>query len=336
MIYILRLLIISIIYIFFYRESFIAELTISFVPYIIWFCILVLIIEIYLIIKESIRSRKNKTPKIFFKIILTILTIWILTLYSYEYFWFYNQSDSSIRLKDDNWIKVFYANILYKNTDYQSLQEKIEIEDPDIVILVEFSDDHEDEMKQFFKERYPYMNRNSRSSMLAWDVVFSKIPLNDVKTQWLQWKGTRKYSYMQVWCSNYTSCDKDVDLYVIHTSAPVSIENFEMRNNQIQQLKSDFLLKWIKWNPVMVIWDFNLSPWSYYYKDLTKNRWLNNALSYQSPNYTRTFLQHWIFLSHIDQLFITNNIKISPITIENLTWSDHRSFTFNFWTKDSL
>jgi hypothetical protein len=40
-------------------------------------------------------------------------------------------------------------------------------ENPDIVIMVEFSDEHEDEMKEFFKDNYPYMNRNSRSTMLA-------------------------------------------------------------------------------------------------------------------------------------------------------------------------
>jgi hypothetical protein len=60
------------------------------------------------------------------------------------------------------------------------LQQKIEQENPDIVILVEFSDNHENEMKQFFKENYPYMNRNSRSITLAGDVVFSKIPLENI------------------------------------------------------------------------------------------------------------------------------------------------------------
>ena len=53
-------------------------------------------------------------------------------------------------------------------------------ENPDIVILVEFSDKHEDEMKQFFKDNYPYMNRNSWSTMLAGDVVFSRIPLKNI------------------------------------------------------------------------------------------------------------------------------------------------------------
>ncbi len=328
----LRLTIILISYIFFFRDSFIAELAISFVPYIIWFCILAIFIEIYLIIHESKRRRKHKSLKIFLTILITILTIWIWTLYSSEYFWFYNQSDESIRLTNENWIKVFYANILYKNTDYKSLQEKIVEENPDIVILVEFSDDHEDEMKEFFKENYPYMNRNSWSITLAWDVVFSKIPLENITETHIVDAWSRNYSYMKILSDE---CKDWVDLYVIHTAAPVSYKNFEMRNNQIGKLLSDFIKEHKNWTPTMIIWDFNLSPWSHYYKQLTKHRNMLNALSFQAPSYTRSLFQHKIFRSHIDQLFISPEMKISPIIIENLTWSDHRSFSFKFWTENN-
>jgi hypothetical protein len=40
---------------------------------------------------------------------------------------------------------------------------------------------------------------------------------------------------MQIECDN-SECENDFDLYVIHTAAPVSVENFEMRNNQLEQL----------------------------------------------------------------------------------------------------
>ena len=329
MLILLRISIVSISILYYFRESFIAELTISFVPYIIWFCILAIIIETYLIIHESKRRRKHKWIKIFFTILITILTIWIWTLYSSEFFWFYNQNDESIRLTNENWIKVFYANILYKNTDYKSLQEKIKKENPDIVIMVEFSDNHEDEMKDFFKENYQYMNRNSWSTMLAGDVVFSKLPIENAYTTWIEWKWNRKYSYIQIECENSQfNCKNNFDLYVIHTAAPVSVENFEMRNNQLEQLWTDFRQSKSS-KPIIVIWDFNLSPRSYYYKKLIKNRNLKNALSFQDPNYTRSLLQQWIFRSHIDQLFISENIKITPVTIENLSWSDHRSFSFS-------
>jgi endonuclease/exonuclease/phosphatase (EEP) superfamily protein YafD len=134
---------------------------------------------------------------------------------------------------------------------------------------------------------------------------------------------------MKILCDE---CEDWVDLYVIHTSAPVSYKNFEMRNIQIGKLLSDFLKQYINWTPTMIIWDFNLSPWSHYYKQFTKHINMLNALSFQSPNYTRSLLQQWIFRSHIDQLFISPEIRLSEVNIENLTWSDHRSFTFRFWT----
>ena len=312
---------------FFYRENFIAELAISFLPYIIWFCLLLLIIEIYLIIREAKRKKKYKTSKILITILYIILTVWIWALYWSEYFWFYNHTDDSIRLMNDTWIKVFYSNIYYKNTDYKSLQEKIEQENPDIVILVEFSDEHEDAMKEFFKENYPYMNRNSRSTTLAWDVVFSRIPLKNITETHLVDAWSRNYSYMKLQTDEY---EDSVDLYVIHTSAPVSEKNFEMRNAQIWKLLSDYLEHHEEWTPTLIIWDFNITPRSYFYKQFTKHLNLQNALSYQSPNYTRSLHEQWIFLSHIDQLFISPEIKISEINIEDLTWSDHRSFTFRF------
>lgn len=284
-------------------------------------------VEIYLIIHESKRRTKNKTFKILATILITILTIWIGTLYSSEFFWFYNQNGESIRLTNiEEWIKIFYANIYYKNTDYKSLQEKIEQENPDIVILVEFSDEHEREMKDFFRKNYPYINRNSWSTMLAWDAVFSKIPLENITETHLVEAWSRNYGYMKILCDE---CDEWIDLYVIHTSAPVSNMNFEMRNIQIGKLLSDYLQHHTIWTPTVIVWDFNLSPRSYFYKQFTKHLNLLNALSYQSPSYTRSLLQQWIFRSHIDQLFVSPEIKVSPVKIENLSGSDHRSFSFS-------
>lgn len=308
-------------YFYFFRGSFIAELVISFLPY-----IMVAIFAVILILIVFLSVRKNKKSKLVtaFTIIFMILLFWIGYLYSSEFFSFYNHSDENIRLAENEWIKVFYANILYTNDNFKSLEQKIEQENPDIVILVEFSDDHEKEMKEFFKEKYPYMNRNSRSTMLAWDVVFSKLAIQNATTTWIEWKWGRKYSYMQIEYENI------FDLYVVHTAAPVSIENFEMRNKQLEQLWLNFYQNKSE-NPTIVIWDFNLSPRSYYYKQLIKNWNLDNALSFQLPNRTRSLRQQKVFRSHIDQIFISPEVKISEINIEDLTWSDHRSFTFKFW-----
>jgi len=42
---------------------------------------------------------------------------------------------------------------------------------------------------------------------------------------------------MQIECEESDlECENKFDLYVVHTAAPVSIENFEMRNKQLEQL----------------------------------------------------------------------------------------------------
>lgn len=319
---------IILLYIYYFRDSFIAELIVSFFPYIIAFIFIVILFLFVKITRLNNKNKRYRATSIIFIFLLLLLSFWNEYLYSTEYFWFYNKISQDIRLQENQkWIKVFYANILYKNTDYNSLKNKIEKENPDIVILVEFSDEHEDEMKEFFKADYQYMNRNSWSSMLAGDVVFSKIPLENITETHIVNPWERNYSYMKILCDN---CWSWVDLYVIHTAAPVSTKNLEMRNIQLNKLKSDFI-KNNSEDEVMIIWDFNLSPWSFHYKQLTKDWNLNNALSYQNPNYTRSLFQHKIFRSHIDQLFFSPWIKISEIDVEDLVGSDHRSFTFYFW-----
>lgn len=314
-------------YLYFFRESFFAELAISFLPYILVCCLLASLLLIVLLFFYKYRKNKNKGLNIFFAVCLLIWSLWIWWLYYLEFFSFYNHDETPIRLASEDWVKIFYANILYTNFDFKSLQQKIEAENPDIVILVEFSDAHEEEMKDFFQEHYPYMNRNSRSITLAGDVVFSKLPLKNIENTSLSNEWARNYSYMtlqgedSVW---------DVDLYVIHTAAPVSMENFEMRNNQLNMLKSDFQ-KRNSSNPAMIIGDFNLSPWSYYYSKLIDSWDLKNVLSFQNPNYTWSLFWRKIFRSHIDQLFISDWILVSNVDISDLSWSDHRAFLFYAW-----
>ena len=326
MLILIWLFILTAIYFYFFRESFLSELAISFLPYIM---VAILVVTLILILLLFRKKKKNLTT--FFTIVLIILSFWIGYFYYSEYFSFYNHSDENIRLAEDEWIKVFYANIYYLNYDFESLKQRIKQEDPDVVILVEFSDEHEEAMKDFFKESYPYMNRNSRSTMLAWDIVFSKIPLENIANTQKVKVWSRNYSYMQLKIDGLAD-ENLLDLYVVHTAAPVSIENFEMRNKQLEQLWLNFKKNKSE-NPTIVIWDFNLSPRSYYYEELTKDWNLVNALSFQSPNYTRSLWKHKIFRSHIDQLFISPRVRISKINIEDLSWSDHRSFTFNVWKK---
>jgi hypothetical protein len=165
-------------------------------------------------------------------------------LYGLEFFSFYSwygdkwedlQEMKYIREFEDD-IRVYYANILYTNYDYASLEQQIVFYDPDVVALVEFSNNHADAMKDFFQERYPYVNRNSWDAKLAGDVVFSKYPLVEVSNEYPQEVGRWKYSYVILDVPG----EANIYFYLVHTSAPVSVYNFEMRNKQLHKIAKEF------------------------------------------------------------------------------------------------
>ena len=64
------------------------------------------------------------------------------------------------------------------------------------------------------------------------------------------------------------SYDLPIYLYVVHTSAPVSVYNFEMRNHQLARLNTEFTLhdKDREEDALLaMIGDFNITPWSAFY-----------------------------------------------------------------------
>lgn len=229
----------------------------------------------------------------------------------------------------ENDVSVYYANILYTNYDYLSLEQQIEESNADIVVLVEFSDEHAAAMKDFFQENYPYVNRNSRNSRLAGDVVFSKYPITNVLEKYPQEAGKWRYSYLKL------TIEYPIYLYVVHTSAPVSEYNFAMRNSQLDRLNQDF---WIHEQDrednayLLMIGDFNISPWSAFYEPFEDafNGRLVNALRRDHPTYTWSLRDQNLLVSHIDHLFVSSGINLSTVTIGDLPWSDHNPLLFSF------
>lgn len=223
-------------------------------------------------------------------------------------------------------IKVFYANILYTNTNYEGLKNTIREENPDLIVLVEFSNEHEIAMKDFFKEDYPYVNRNSWSEKLAGDIIFSKYPLIEVKRERI--KGAWDYSTVQVkipWKRDL------LNLYVVHTAAPVSPNNYEMRNIQLEKLQNDFIGKdHEEHEKIMIIGDFNLSPWSFQYQTLinTIGEFVENAFKQKNMTYTWSWNGSKLFMTHIDHLFVSKTVLVKDLEVKDLSGSDHRYFSF--------
>lgn len=68
--------------------------------------------------------------------------------------------------------------------------------DPDVVMFVEFADHHDEHLKPFLAEHYPYINRTSRSKKFVGSMVFSKYPVDDLADDYVQ--GARRYGYFSI------------------------------------------------------------------------------------------------------------------------------------------
>jgi endonuclease/exonuclease/phosphatase (EEP) superfamily protein YafD len=117
--------------------------------------------------------------------------------------------------------------------------------------------------------------------------------------------------------------NRNIDFALIHTSAPVSQHFFTMRNQQLDnlsQLLNTYYTSDSQKN-IILLGDFNLSPWSYYYKLFEQsmdniglidysNNMKNTMYNGMYLPYTRCHEQAPYLCSHIDHIR-SNNVNIS-------------------------
>lgn len=348
MLIILSLLFFWFLILFFFREWYNGELIISFLPYIWWFLLLIVIYLLFIVWKNIYSKSQKKSLKIKISPLFLIL-FWILFwLYANELNNFYNQ-DYLEKWELDAPIKILFSNIYKENFNYDAIKQTISNEDPDVVMFVEFSDEHEENLKDYINEKYPYFDKTNRSRIFGWSVVMSKYPITNFHSifkqtsAWKYWyfmveKGTIPYYF-----------------YLIHTSSPTSYFDFKKRNQQLNIIKKEFFLEHENSRDedakIIMIWDFNLSPWSHYYKTFVNDfQWKFRNITRSVPMlFTRnlsemlkihkdfTFLPTrfrkyiWYFpilWSHIDQAFVTNSLKVKNFKKIHIDWSDHDWFVF--------
>ena len=306
------IIILWLLFVFFFPQFYFCELVISFLPYI---CAVLWI----LFILSFVFRKKKYFQKVFPLFILLFGLVFF--LYSRKYWAFYTWEWFPWDSWNKEWLDILYSNILYKTKNYDELNEWIDENESDMILMVEFTDDFWENMKDSLNEKYPYSSRVEYSDKYYWNVVFSKYPIKNLTEEMERWKW--RYSYFSV---NYSGIDYYI--YLVHTAAPVSLKHFRMRNNQIQELIWDFVGKTYWENDrVLVIWDFNLSPWSYYYPKLENGLvWMKNMTKHFSRLFTWSLDKLWIIASHIDQIFINDSAQIWTIIQVETPWSDHKWF----------
>lgn len=137
----------------------------------------------------------------------------------------------------------------------------------------------------------------------------------------------RRYGYFSVSIGG-----KDYYFYLVHTSSPDSYAHFVMRNEQLNTFDQDFALheKTRPQDKVVVVGDFNVTPWSAYYKDMQEvfSGKLSNATQQFPVLFTRRLFAFPLLQAHIDHLWISSGVQLDGLESISLPGSDHKGYLF--------
>lgn len=306
-----------------------SEIIVSFLPYsIVGHSVIILIV--WWIFFRSYNKKLTQW------IISWLCIIGLIGIFFYNYKNYksvYSNINDHNSTNQNNTLRFLYGNIYYKNHNFSWLLKTIETNNPDIVMFVEYAKIHDDAIRSILEKSYPYKNRYVWGKHFDGDVIYSRYPIKKIEHQVYPWS----------WSFTHITIKKDkknLDIALVHTSAPISPDFFIKRDQQMNKL-TEMLSEYYnskeqrnREKTLIVLGDFNVSPWSPSYTTFDTNMYninlhdiSTNLKSAKYPNnmpYTRCHEKINIICSHIDHLWSSNK----DITLQHIDipWSDHDGF----------
>ncbi len=160
-------------------------------------------------------------------------------------------------------VKILFSNVWETNLNHQPILNLVRSEAPDIAIFVEVNTRWRKQLDSL-QDILPYSRDNKRG-----EVIYSKIDL--AKTSIVppdsSFVRTLILRYLQIQGKTFT-------LVATHPSAPATPAEFAKRNRHLEDLG---LLLEKSSDDLIVVGDFNATPWSPYYKKFVDRSRLVNA-----------------------------------------------------------
>jgi endonuclease/exonuclease/phosphatase (EEP) superfamily protein YafD len=176
-------------------------------------------------------------------------------------------------------LRVMSYNIWTYNYDYDAIVQSIQQEHPDILFLTEISEDAMGELQR--RLNYPYRDRSSAGS----NAFFSRYPLLSVTPDYPNVSDHGKTFSLVARIQTETEI---LTVIGFHPPIPLARSSFAVRNQQFERLAP--YLRQLQ-GQVVVLGDFNTSPWSPYLQQFeqasrlssaTRGHWIVATWSYQS------------------------------------------------------
>ncbi len=219
-------------------------------------------------------------------------------------------------------LKVMSFNVLVRNSEYQEVIESIHRIDPDVVSILECSDDWYQALEGL-NEQYPYHVARPRWHGFG-IAMYSKYPLSELEVVQL----TKDVTDNPFVVADVTFGDQTIRLAAFHALSPINRYRMDLRNQQFVEVArylagSD--------DPTVVMGDFNCTPWSPFLNDFLNQTGYRD--SRQGFGYQATWhAGYWPLRIPIDHAFVSDKIQIHSRNVGPNAGSDHFPIVFEIST----
>lgn len=231
-----------------------------------------------------------------------------------------SRSPAPRRSSDDGVVRVFFANALESNHRFDMLTRAVAASRPDVIVLVEVDADAMAQMRLRLAE-YPFAEQLDVGTR-PWGIgLLSRTIPAYSRTQDLGEAGSPLI---------VARFDGERPLTIIgaHPTPPYRPRWFALRNDYLAKLAL-VIREESAWGDVVVVGDFNITPWASHYRSFLENSGLRSAREGFGWNATwPSFLPPFARIP-IDHVFIAPRLRVVGFTVGEPIGSDHLPLTID-------
>ena len=210
-------------------------------------------------------------------------------------------------------LRVAMMNVLTSNRQFEEVVQFVRSQNPDIFVAIEVNQEWVDQLQAGLTD-LPHSNCIPRSDnfgiaifsnfemMQVQDMLYGPFPIESLK------------------CT-FVRGDKHFQLVATHPLPALSHRHWKGRKEQLAGAVADLNPDFSR----ILVGDFNLTPWSSHFRDVTRGAELRSAGLGYGPQPTWHIFPGWLGGLKIDHVLVSEDLAVSSHVLSPHLGSDHRA-----------
>lgn len=211
-------------------------------------------------------------------------------------------------------LTVLSSNLLSSNTHYQAQLDIIATQNPDIIAFQEYSHVWDLVLSSQLSSNYPHSITEPLASNFG-IAIYSKHPITDGAVEVFSTESFPAIS------ADIQIGESTVRVMSVHPPPPAGTDIYLNRNQYMERIAQEADAQS---GAVVVLGDFNATPWTSHFTDMLKTGSLRNASAGFGFNPTWPTGQVRLYIP-IDHILVNSKINVDHFETIHLEGSDHRN-----------